>query len=314
MPYTSRLTPPRPSLTPRPAPPLTLHLTSTHRYDSLADKTVFAQASAPTAGFEGHRLAGGHLLPTADFANDYASPCTPPLFMPTMSYVVRPSEPTKMAWRTALLYPTPAERSLHAPAPSMCAAADEAHSAAEKWLEQKGAWLEPEPHLWLANYLAPLANRQRDATGVEPPRSLSEFWSRYLEDQLGPMPHALYAANGALFSASRAQLLAHPKSFYTRLLRAVTAYKEPVETYVSTRARTVASAARPPAAPRLLARRRRAAASPPPRRRRLTPLAPRRAVPGGSVGLHRRLRPREEDGGLRRRGLSTPSGMDAREV
>merc|ERR1719298_68513 len=39
-------------------------------YDNLAEWTVFSQAGAPSVGYNGHRLGGGHMLPGVEF-NDY---------------------------------------------------------------------------------------------------------------------------------------------------------------------------------------------------------------------------------------------------
>lgn len=52
-------------------------------YDTLAEKTVFAQGAPPTAGFHGHKRGGGHLLPDVDFAYDYLCPCTKSLYLPS---------------------------------------------------------------------------------------------------------------------------------------------------------------------------------------------------------------------------------------
>ena len=42
-------------------------------YDSLADWTVFTQASTPSFGYRGHRSGGGHLL-AGDSFEDYLTP------------------------------------------------------------------------------------------------------------------------------------------------------------------------------------------------------------------------------------------------
>lgn len=52
-------------------------------YDNLPTKTVFAQGSAPTVGFRGHKRGGGHMLPEVDFAFDYLCPCSAPIYLPT---------------------------------------------------------------------------------------------------------------------------------------------------------------------------------------------------------------------------------------
>jgi hypothetical protein len=61
---------------------------------------------------------------------------------------------------------------------------------------------------------------------------LIEFWARHLQAQVGPIPQPVVLfAQGAQFTASAAQIRAHPKAFYERLLHVVSQQKESVEAY-----------------------------------------------------------------------------------
>lgn len=65
-----------------------------NNYDKLAKVTVFAQASAPTRGYKGHRHGGGHLLGNSSFHDFVLNPnghfiFTAALWFPTAAHEVR---------------------------------------------------------------------------------------------------------------------------------------------------------------------------------------------------------------------------------
>jgi len=179
-------------------------------YDNLAKKTVFVQGKAPSAGFNGHKAGGGHMLPGTDFAYDYMSACTPALYLPTCAVN---HEESKISFREALIY---ADEQVIKPS-------DEVPQTCPP--KETAPWTPWVDHGWRKSYLQPLIAEQ----GA--PSSLSAFWETHLRESLGPAPEGYFLfAQGSMFSATDTQIRAHPKSFYENLLK-LTSAKEPVETY-----------------------------------------------------------------------------------
>lgn len=179
-------------------------------YDSLAEKTVFFQGTAPSTGYQGHKHGGGHLLPELDFTYDYLCPGTRALYLPTCAVT---TNETAISFREDLLFPGNASTEPSNELPLMCPSAATA------------PWTPWAAHLWPQEYL----NKVRTPGA---PRSLIEFWARYLQAQVGPIPQPVVLfAQGAQFTASAAQIRAHPKAFYERLLHTLSQQKESVEAY-----------------------------------------------------------------------------------
>lgn len=173
-------------------------------YDRLADKTVFTQAQIPSPGFFGHTGGGGHLLPKADFVRDYLAPTVGGICIPTVATDV---ELTHIAFRRALVDPWHGgAESLETPwthMPPVCPATG------------TDAWLGFGPFHWSTGYLYALHSSQPDQAPT-----FKAFWERYLLKELGPPPDTIMFASGGIFSATKEQILAHPKSFYEALLAA----------------------------------------------------------------------------------------------
>jgi hypothetical protein len=172
------------------------HLVEHH--DHLSDKVVFAQAGPPGNGFNSGQ-EGGHLMPGSDFFYDYLSPLKPPRMVFTMAYA-------NLASREFLIrrngYPInePHAVATVTAVPSVCSGdwLTINNSSSRFW----DALHPPKPEIDLPNQLA--------------------YWHAHLEPQLGPMTDAFMPfANGAVASASGAQLAARPKAFYEQLRRTV---------------------------------------------------------------------------------------------
>jgi hypothetical protein len=176
------------------------------RYDKLADKVVFVQGGAPGYGF-GPGLAGGHLMPGSDLFYDYLSPTTPPRYVYTFAMANR-------ADRDVILrradFPVASEVDVS----TIPAVSDELpESCGRKWLVQVNAT----GHFWTS-----LAREGKVSLDDPDAQDHVAFWKNYLEAELGPMPRGYTPfANGAVFSASSAQLRARSAVFYAGLLSAL---------------------------------------------------------------------------------------------
>ena len=65
-----------------------------HNYDSLADVTVFSQATEPTHGYMGHRKGGGHLMANSSFHDFVLNPTGHFIFsgavwLPSLAHLLR---------------------------------------------------------------------------------------------------------------------------------------------------------------------------------------------------------------------------------
>jgi hypothetical protein len=172
------------------------HLIEHH--DQLADKVVFAQAGPPGYGFIAGQ-EGGHLMPGSDFFYDYLSPLTPPRIVFTMAYATLASRELLIR-RNGYPMNEPHAVATETSVPDVCS----------------GDWLT----------INNSSNRFWDAIHprkpeIDLPNQLA-YWHAHLEPQLGPMTDAFMPfANGAIASASGAQLAARPKAFYEQLRRTV---------------------------------------------------------------------------------------------
>jgi hypothetical protein len=173
------------------------HLIEHH--DQLADKVVFAQAGQPSYGILDGR-DGGHLMPGSDFFYDYLSPLTPPRIVFTMAYANLASREVFIR-RNGYPFNEPYNpETTETAAPAACA----------------GDWLtisNGTKRFW--DVLHPRK------PGIDLPNQLA-YWRAHLQPQLGPMTDAFMPfANGAVASASGAQLAARPKAFYEQLRQTV---------------------------------------------------------------------------------------------
>lgn len=166
------------------------HITT--RYDKLATKTVFAQGFAPGVGWVPHH-GGGHLVAGSDFFYDYLSPTTPSRLAISLA-VEQLSE--DLSLHETANYGSPADMSA-GPDPTVMPASCPARSEWRRPRTIKPYW---------------------DARQPKQSPNLSHFWNTYLAKELGPRPSPQMFANGAIFSASKGQIGAHPKAFYESLI------------------------------------------------------------------------------------------------
>lgn len=175
------------------------------QYDALADKTVFAHAGAPSWGYLGPGLGGGHMTADGDFFYDFVSPLTPARVVPTF---FRSTTNATMGVLKALNDRT--RVGSPANAPTACDPAD----------------------LWYAWEETAMPWQGKLAAQPDQMPTTREFWSRHLEAELGPLPtDRLYFANGGLLSATRDAIRARSPGLYRDLLHQVDHDADPVAGY-----------------------------------------------------------------------------------
>jgi len=181
-----------------------------NNYENLADWTVFSQAGAPSAGYKGHRLGGGHLVHGMSFDD----------------YVLRQKERdgASFIFSTAVDFDTLAHsmRSNYAHKPEHFSAdADMCPSKAnaESW--------EPFFDLgWFRDFLA--SKCAIDPSDVE--AKFADYWTQHVQ-RPKPASGVLFFAQGARFAASRERIQQRPKEYYEHLLELVSEDSDPCANY-----------------------------------------------------------------------------------
>jgi len=185
-------------------------------YDRLAEWTVFTQAQAPTQGYKGHRLGGGHALPGIPF-DAYVLPenagglpredgsvfvFTGAVHMPTLNHSLR------LSFQTAAYAPT-----LHQQ--SKCPTIEHLDGW-QKWWDL--GWFKK----WIGG-----------KCGVAPeavPKLFNDYWDEYIRLPR-PDHDIIFFSQGARFAASRERIRQRPKEFYEALLQKLSSNADPCHNY-----------------------------------------------------------------------------------
>jgi hypothetical protein len=175
------------------------------RYDQLADKTVFAQASEPSVGYLGPGDRGGHMHPDADFVYDFVSPTTPALVLPSF---FRSTESAQMgvlnSYNNHTIVGAP-DRPMRACDPTRTWTV---------WEDKRMPWMA-------------LLRAQPDQMATT-----KAFWDRHIAPELGPLPTSrVYFANGGVLSADRDAITQASRGLYRDLLHQVDHATDPVAGY-----------------------------------------------------------------------------------
>lgn len=178
-----------------------------HRFDSLAEKTVFMPGGLPTAGFHGFAQSGASLLPGATL-KDYLAPDTEELMIPTMAL----SPDLKQFSVRMSLMDNKTEPGLQGNQRFSVCSADGA-----------AGWSPFLPNKFSSSVLEPLMTQQHARW------DFGSFWSRYMGGM--PLPEHVLAAHGAVFSVSRETVRSRPKAFYEALLAELEGSKDPYQAF-----------------------------------------------------------------------------------
>ena len=178
-----------------------------HRFDSLAEKTVFMPGGLPTSGFHGFAQSGGSLLPGATL-EDYLSADSEELMVPTMAL----SKDLKQFSVRMSLMDNKTEANVEGGKRFGVCSAD-----------GSAGWSPFLPNKFASSVLEPLMAQQHAQW------DFPSFWARYMPTT--PLPERVLAAHGAVFSVSRESIRSHPKHFYEGLLAELEQAKDPYQAF-----------------------------------------------------------------------------------
>jgi hypothetical protein len=179
-----------------------------NNYYSLAEVTVFTQATAPPPGYFGHRSGGGHLYANSSFhdfvlGEDGWFVFTAALWLPTLAHVVRTGYNKGTANRLQALESCPTPR------------------LTEKDGSEYKFDLDDRPHLALLRHIASRCSYENSTTCQG-----YSFWDNFIRL---PRPNydTIFFGQGAIFAATREQIQRRPLQDYQRLLQAVSLNEDP---------------------------------------------------------------------------------------
>jgi len=187
-----------------------------HNYDRLSQWTVFTQAQAPTQGYRGHRLGGGHALPGVPF-DAYVLPeaagglpredgaafvFTGAVHMPTLNHSLR------LSYTKAAVAPT-----LH----------QQTKCPKTELLDGWQQW-------WDLGWFKKFIGRKCKVPAQSVPKAFNDYWDSNI--QLPRPPHdVIFFTQGARFAASRERIQERPKAFYEALLQKLDKRADPCHNY-----------------------------------------------------------------------------------
>lgn len=189
------------------------------RYHSLADWTVFSQAGAPSSGYKGHRLGGGHMLPGVSF-HDYV--------LRNTSLAKNGDDSGMFMVFTGALHLATMKHSLRS------SYFDTARS--QQPLQQRtcpkgdhgDAW---EPFMemdWFREFLGQKCAVEPSELG----RSVREYWRDFVKLP-EPPSSTVFFAQGARFAASRERIQQRPREHYEALLLLLEEEEDPCANYIN---------------------------------------------------------------------------------
>jgi len=185
-------------------------------YENLSQWTVFTQAQAPTMGYRGHRLGGGHALPGVPF-DAYVLPesagglprddgaafvFTGAVHMPTLNHSLR------LSFLQASYSPE-----LHRQ--SKCPRT-ELLDGWEKW--------------WDLGWFKKFIGGRCKCKAEDVPALFNQYWEKYIQ-----LPRQendiIFFSQGARFAASAERIRQRPKAFYEALLEKLSTRQDPCHNY-----------------------------------------------------------------------------------
>ena len=177
-----------------------LHHIVSH-YHSLADWTVFTQASEPSFGYKGHRSGGGHLNEGVTFT-DYLHPRNHSLFVDTAAFFTFDDKEYESSLRMSYTYHDPMLSSKE-----MC-------PPIEGWSD----WWDMG---WFTRYVQNKTARQNGLP-------VTAFYHQLVRPEVPRSPKVeLSFPQGARFAVSSKVIRSNPREYYMRLLETVSADKDP---------------------------------------------------------------------------------------
>jgi hypothetical protein len=182
-------------------------------YENLADWTVFSQAGAPTVGYNGHRLGGGHMQPGVDFhdyllrdkAQDSFFVFTGALHLKSLFHAVRASY---------LFPPALPEEVLEAREQCPNAASDH--------------WERLDLPEWFHNMMASKCGFAEGGLQAH----LQQYWQKHVKADL-PEDGMLFFAQGARFAVSKEKIHQRPREEYVDMLNQVSESSDPCANYMN---------------------------------------------------------------------------------
>jgi hypothetical protein len=184
-------------------------------YENLADWTVFSQAGAPSLGYRGHRLGGGHMQPGVTFEDyllrkgdsDAFFVFTGALHLPTAFHVLR---------KSYMIPPDTAERQLEVgtQCPNPEATSDQ--------------WERLDLPSWFKTMMS--AKCGFEDGGLQ--AHLKKYWEDRIDAEL-PEDGVVFFAQGARFAVSRERIHQRPREEYVALLNEVSQSSDPCANYMN---------------------------------------------------------------------------------
>jgi len=174
------------------------------RYENLAEWTVFSQAGAPSHGYRGAGMGGGHLVGSVGF-EDYLKPNEDSTFI-FSSATELPSLRHSLRLDFAI-------DDLDMASDEMCP--EDGVQGWTKWFDlgSLGSWLE---------------NKRRNQKGM---MALQYYRTLVAQTPVSRKPVTLSFAQGARFAVSRKQILSRPLAYYEALLDTVSGDIDPIAGY-----------------------------------------------------------------------------------
>jgi len=187
-----------------------------HNYDKLSQWTVFTQAQAPTNGYRGHRLGGGHALPGVPF-DSYVLPeaagglsredgtafvFTGAVHMPTLNHSLR------LSYMGAARSPT-----LH----------QQSKCPKTELLDGWQQW-------WDLGWFKTFIGGRCKVAPQDVPKAFNEYWDNDIKLPK-PKSDIIFFTQGARFAASRERIQERPKAFYEVLLAKLDKDLDPCHNY-----------------------------------------------------------------------------------
>jgi len=183
-------------------------------YDNLAEWTVFSQAGAPSVGYNGHRLGGGHMQPGVEF-NDYLLRdgdsdsffvFTGAMHLPTLFHAIRSS----------YMFETPATD------------LEETRARCPNTQSKSDGWERLDLPEWFQSMMAAKCGFQEG--GLQ--QKLQQYWQDRVKTKM-PEDGMVFFSQGARFAVSRDRIHQRPREEYMDLLAEVSGARDPCVNYMN---------------------------------------------------------------------------------
>jgi len=187
----------------------------TENYENLAEWTVFSQAGAPTLGYHGHRLGGGHMQPGVTFDeyllrkgdSDAFFVFTGAMHLPTAFHVLRESY---------MFPPDTAERQL------------EVGTQCPNTEVTSDHWARLDLPDWFKTMMSAKCGFPEGGLQAH----LKKYWQDRISAEL-PEDGMVFFSQGARFAVSRERIHQRPREEYVALLNEVSRSSDPCANYMN---------------------------------------------------------------------------------